>query len=86
MAGVIEFAFVLHLHHYNEAQAAKQAGLRWWNVNGGSPEENGDARYQHSTKKFNIKKIDRIAFIVSQLSLLFFNIIYFFIFKTFNFN
>lgn len=88
VAGFIEFAFVLQLGRYNENKQGGNRILRNGNVKPVdlSIIENELSICLDETPKFNLRKIDQVAFVVGGLSFLLFNAIYWVAFLTFNFN
>ena len=89
----VEFAFVLYLNHQNEKQVEihanaieanneKKNGVQE-NVNHLS---NGIPLVFSKKRRFDIKKIDLIAFIIGVMIYITFNIIYWSIFLTFHFD
>ena len=68
----------------------KQKVLRKWKMKMEtlSPKENGNSATcpSNGNLKFNVQKIDRVAFVVGGLLFLSFNVIYWLTFLMFNFN
>ena len=79
-ANLIEFAFVLHLHQYNEKCMMKQQLIRQWK----RKMDNLTETEKTIKPKYNIQKIDRVAFAVGGLLFLLFNVLYWFL--AFNIN
>ena len=85
--GMIQFAFVLHLHQYNQKELFEDKGKRrkslkknllWY--------DNVGYVSQNENRKFNIRKIDNIAFNVVGTLFIVFNLLYWTIFMTFSFD
>ena len=89
VADFVEFALVLHLHQHNEKHAAKEKAIRKWRkkvVNTKNGVENeSTVDYNIDKPKFDIVKIDRVAFVVFGMSFVLFNLIYWIAFLNFNF-
>ena len=95
VAGFIEFAFVLHLHHINEQQLQKQKATS--KCKGCS---NDKAASDHIVNNFvsnnkpglvtnvmfDIKKIDIIAFVIGLVLYFLFNVVYWTVFLNFSFD
>ena len=95
VAGFIEFAFVLHLHHQNEKQWQKQKTTTKCNecTNDKSTPGSNINNLVSSKKacrvtnvKFNIKKIDLIAFVIGAVLYFLFNVVYWMVFLNFSFD
>ena len=94
VAAFVEFAFVLHLHHQNERhmQSQKPSVHKCDGCSNGKTTSEQNVNNDRSNEKTNsfrlkydIKKIDVVAFIVGAVFYVVFNIIYWVVFLNFDF-
>ena len=83
----VEFACVLHLHHKNEKHVENQGKeIRKVSEENANHLSNGIPLVFATKRRFNIKKIDLICFVIGTIMYISFNIIYWTIFLTFHFD
>ena len=84
---MLQFAFALHLHQYNQRESVKDRGKRRKpSKNNITFHENVGHISPNNNRKFNIRKIDNIAFNVVGSIFIIFNLLYWTIFMTFSFD